>query len=65
MGDVIWVIKDVESNRNGNFNIWPEGQVKKGQKGPFLEFKILNIKHTSDSVLSQQFNGVICFCAQM
>ena len=56
----IWVILDVESNGNGNFKIWPEGQVKKGQ---FSKFKILKIKRTY-SVSSQESNGVICFCVR-
>ena len=42
---VIKAILDVESNGNGNFKIWPNGQVKKGHKGSIFKLKILKIKH--------------------
>ena len=29
-----------------NFQIWPQGQVKKVKKGQFSKFKILKIKRT-------------------
>ena len=43
-----------------------KGQVKKGQKGSI--FKIQNLEnktHFSDSVSSQESNGVICFLCTM
>ena len=54
---------------SGNFQIWPQGQVKKGQKGQKRSiFKIQNFEnktHFSDSVSSQESNGVICFLCTM
>ena len=45
--------------------IWPQGQVKKGQKGSIFYIQNLGNKtHFSDSVSSLESNGVICFCVQ-
>ena len=59
------VILDVESNGSRNFQIWPQGQVKKGQKRSIFKIQSFENKtHVSDSVSSQESNGVICFCVR-
>ena len=58
----VWIILDVETNGNGYFNIWPEGQIKNGKTGSIFEINNFENKTLSDSVSSQEFNGVICFC---
>ena len=59
---VIWVILDVESNGNGDLTFNLKVRSKRVKNGPFSKYKIMTIKHFSDSFSSQESNGVICFC---
>ena len=60
---VIWPILLVDFNGSNIFDIWPLGQVKKGQirsnfQNLFFDFWTL----VSDDILSPDSNGVIYFC---
>ena len=60
-----WVILDGEFIGNGYFNVWPEGQVEKGQKWSI--FVIQNFEYKTlfaDSISSLESGGVFCFCVR-